>query len=62
MDKLLNWDLVEVDMKTVIEISKQTMDRLSGSLALSPIYDEDEIDPDKLSYAIKLIVDLCADN
>lgn len=48
-------------MKTAIEISKQTMDKLSGSLGLPPVYDEDEIDSDELSYAIKIMVDLCAD-
>lgn len=48
-------------MKTAIEISKQTMDKLSASLGLPPIYDEEEIDSDELSYAIKIMVDLCAD-
>jgi len=30
-------------MKAVIEISKQTMDKLSASLGLPPIYDEEEM-------------------
>lgn len=49
-------------MKAIIEISEETMDKLSGSLDLPKLYDEDEgIDTDDLSYAIELMVDLCAD-
>lgn len=52
-------------MKVVIDISKDIMDKLSGSLNLSPFYDNDnresEVDGDALSYAIKLMVELCAD-
>lgn len=53
---------MEVFMKANIEISEETMDRLAGALDLSPLYDEDYgIDEENLSYAIKLMVDLCAD-
>lgn len=49
-------------MKATVEISEETMSRLAGSLNLPPIYDEDcGIDEDNLSYAIKLMVELCAD-
>ena len=49
-------------MKANIEISEETMGRLAGALDLSPLYDEDYgVDEEKLSYAIKLMVDLCAD-
>lgn len=49
-------------MKANIEISEETMNRLSGALDLSPLYDEDYgVDEENLSYAIKLMVDLCAD-
>lgn len=49
-------------MKANIEISERTMDRLAGALDLSPLYDEDYgVDEENLSYAIKLMVDLCAD-
>lgn len=38
------------------------MTRLAGALNLPPIYDEDYgIDEDNLSYAINLMVELCAD-
>lgn len=48
-------------MKAVIDINKKTMDRLSGSLDLPSLYDENgEVDEDELSYAIELIVELCA--
>lgn len=48
-------------MKAIIEISEETMDKLSGSLDLSVLYDDDGvIDEDDLSYAIELMVDLCA--
>lgn len=49
-------------MKANIEISEEIMNRLSGALDLSPLYDEDYgVDEENLSYAIKLMVDLCAD-
>ena len=49
-------------MKANIEISEETMDRLAGALDLSPLYDEDYgVDEENLSYAIRLMVDLCAD-
>ena len=48
-------------MKAVIDISEETMNRLSGALDLPPIYDGKEVDEDRLSYAIKLMVELCAD-
>lgn len=48
-------------MQAVININEETMDKLSGSLSLPPLYDEDGIYGDELSYAIKLMVDLCAD-
>lgn len=49
-------------MKATIEISEETMNRLSGSLNLPPIYDEDfGVDEDSLAYAINLMVELCAD-
>lgn len=49
-------------MKATIEISEETMNRLAGALNLPPIYDEDlGVDEDNLSYAIKLMVELCAD-
>lgn len=52
-------------MKAVIDIDEEIMDRLSGSLGLAPFYDEGdselEVDGDALSYAIKLMVELCAD-
>lgn len=52
-------------MKAVINISKGTMDKLSGALDLPPFYNEEdgesEVDCDALSYAIKLMVELCAD-
>lgn len=49
-------------MKATIEISEETMSRLAGALNLPPIYDEDfGVDEDSLSYAIKLMVELCAD-
>lgn len=43
-------------MKATVEISKETADRIVGALNLPPIYDEDA-----LSYAINLMVELCAD-
>lgn len=53
---------MEVFMKANIEISEETMDRLAGALDLSPLYDEDYgVDEENLSYAIRLMVDLCAD-
>lgn len=49
-------------MKANIEISEGTMDKLAGELDLSPLYDKDYgVDEENLSYAIKLMVDLCAD-
>lgn len=48
-------------MKAVIEISEETIDRLTGALELPPAYNEDEVDCDALSYAIELMVELCAD-
>lgn len=49
-------------MKAAIEISEETMDRLAGALNLPPLYDtECRIDEDSLSYAIELMVALCAD-
>lgn len=49
-------------MKANIEISEETMDKLAGALDLSPLYDEDYVvDEDSLSYAIRLMVNLCAD-
>lgn len=49
-------------MKANIEIDEETMDRLAGALYLSPLYDTDYgVDEEKLSYAIKLMVELCAD-
>ena len=50
-------------MKTNIEISEETMNKLSGSLDLAPLYDEEYgIDEDGLSYAIELMVRLCAED
>lgn len=38
------------------------MDRLAEALDLSPLYDEDGIDEDGLSYAIRLLVEqVCGD-
>lgn len=49
-------------MKANIEISEETMDVLAGALDLSPLYDEDYgVDEENLSYAIKLMVNLCAE-
>ena len=49
-------------MKANIEISKETMDRLAEALDLSPLYEEDYgVDEEDLSYAIELMVELCAD-
>lgn len=49
-------------MKATIEVSKETLDKLSFGLGLSQLYSENgEIDEDELSYAIKLMVDLCVD-
>lgn len=49
-------------MKATIEISEETMSRLAGALNLPPIYDEDYgVDEDALSYAVKLMVEICAD-
>ena len=49
-------------MKAVIEISEETMDRLAGALDLPPLYSaEFGIDERSLSYAIELMVKLCAD-
>lgn len=49
-------------MEVNIEISEETMDRLAGALDLSPLYDtEHRVDKENLSYAIKLMVELCAD-
>lgn len=48
--------------KAIIEISEETMDKLAGALELSPLYDEDYgVDEDAISYAIELMVKLCAD-
>ncbi len=48
-------------MRAVIEISKETMDRLAEALDLSPLYDEDGVDEDGLGYAIRLLVEqLCS--
>ena len=49
-------------MKVTIEIGEETMDRMAGALNLPPLYDEDYgVDEDNLSYAIKTMVELCAD-
>lgn len=49
-------------MKATIEISEETMSRLTCALNLPPIYDEDHgVDEDALSYAVNLMVELCAD-
>lgn len=49
-------------MKAVIEIDEDTLNKLSGALNLATLYDKDfDIDEDGLSYAIKLMVKLCAD-
>lgn len=49
-------------MKATIEISEETMIRLAVSLNLPPIYDEDYgVDEESLSYAINLMVELCAE-
>lgn len=52
-------------MKAIIDIDQEIMDRLSGSLKLPPFYNDVdgklEVDGDALSYAIKLMVELCAD-
>lgn len=49
-------------MKAVIEISEETLSRLSGALDLSRLYDEDYgVDEDALSNAIELMVKLCTD-
>lgn len=48
--------------KVVIEISEETMDKLAGALELAPLYDEDYgVNEHDLSYAIELMVRLCAD-
>lgn len=48
-------------MKVNIEISEETMDSLAGALDLFPLYDEDYgVDEENLSYAIKLMVELCS--
>lgn len=52
----------EVCMKAVIEINEDTLNMLSAALDLPPLYDEEYgADGDTLSYAIKLIVELCVD-
>ena len=49
-------------MKATIEISKETMDNLSGRLNLPSLYDDDYgTDEDSFSYAIELMVRLCVD-
>lgn len=49
-------------MKANIEISEETMNKLSGALDLSSLYDEEYgVDEDGLSYAIELMVRLCVD-
>lgn len=49
-------------MKANIEINEETMDRLAGALDLSQLYDKDYgVNEENLSYAIRLMVDLCAD-
>ncbi|MCM1327293.1 MAG: hypothetical protein NC094_11975 [Bacteroidales bacterium] len=49
-------------MKAVIEISEETMNKLSGALSLPPLYDDEiSIDEDNLSYAIKTMVEICTD-
>lgn len=49
-------------VKATIEINKDTLNMLSGALNLPPLHDGDYgIDEDQLSYAIKLMVELCAD-
>lgn len=49
-------------LKATIEINEDTLNMLSGALNLPPLYDEDYgVDEDQLSYAIKLMVELCAD-
>lgn len=49
-------------MRAKIEISKETMDRLAEALDLPPLYDEDGIDEDGLSYVIELLAEqVCGD-
>lgn len=52
-------------MKAIIDIDEEIIYRLFGLLNLPPVYnDEDgelEVDGDALSYAIKLMVELCTD-
>lgn len=49
-------------LKAAIEVNRNTLNKLSGALDLPPLYDEDfGIDEDGLSYAIKLMVELCAE-
>lgn len=49
-------------MKATIEITEETMGRLAGALNLPPLYDEEYgVGEDALSYAINLMVELCAD-
>ncbi len=49
-------------MTAAIEISEETMNKLSGALNMPPLYDTDfGVDEDSLSYAIKEMVALCAD-
>ena len=50
-------------MKANIEISEETMNKLAESLNLAPLYDEEYgVDEDGLSYAIELMVRLCAED
>lgn len=47
-------------MRANIKISEETMNKLSSSLGLAPLYDEEYgIDEDALSFAIELMVSLC---
>lgn len=49
-------------LKVNIEINENTLSMLSGALNIPPLYDERYgVDEDQLSYAIKLMVELCVD-
>lgn len=49
-------------MKATIEISEEGINRLAGALNLAPLCDEEYgVDEDGLSYAIDLMIRLCAD-
>lgn len=50
-------------MKAKVEISKETMDRLTEALDLPLLYDEEDgVDEDVLSYVIELLAEqVCGD-